>query len=478
MSNTENKKNKKENIEFTVFKTYLFLILKAISYFLFCIVKRAALYVLVCVPVLAFFWSSFIKETGLPNVNTTALITIGVIILAFLALKPNFYSEYQKNFNRCYKSSEKNKNGKPIYFDCHVAEKKIMAFFSYASIISWIISILIIILTVLFFNRWTKATFGIGIFRYYKMFSLADIILGTIPLIIALAVLTKLITSIGNEIEMNSVHGFAGVVPLRSLNQAEANTTSQRNFTFDQTQNNQRSNNSYPNRQGNNYNGNNQNRNSNNINNYNGNYQNRNNNRNNNYNSSNQNRNYSNNNNYNGNNQNRNRSNNYNQNKINRKNNNMRHKAAFKRIFNKGEFVNKGYNKQGIDRSGKNQAFYVGEVKEMEELLLKAKRQMKTPENYAYALHDIRIILEKGTKCILSHWETSDFSTNMCDNINTCSACNLLSYSMVENLHKARIHCNGLQHDTGETKVWNDLYFCYTTAEEFIEAVKASVIKK
>ena len=68
---------------------------------------------------------------------------------------------------------------------------------------------------------------------------------------------------------------------------------------------------------------------------------------------------------------------------------------------------------------------------EINNLLDRAKKQMKNSE-FSYALHDIRIGLEKGVKCVISHLCAEEFQKNtLDDNITYCKYNNLINQKMV-----------------------------------------------
>jgi hypothetical protein len=136
-----------------------------------------------------------------------------------------------------------------------------------------------------------------------------------------------------------------------------------------------------------------------------------------------------------------------------------------------GYFRN-GYNSNGEDRGGKTFSFYENECQEIQKFLDKAYGQMNKKE-FAYALHDIRICLEKEIKCVIYHRKGRDYvKSTLDDNITFCKNENILEREFIEKLYDAKNHCNALQHDTEISKEYNQVYFTYKVCEEFLEIVK------
>lgn len=89
-------------------------------------------------------------------------------------------------------------------------------------------------------------------------------------------------------------------------------------------------------------------------------------------------------------------------------------------------YYKSGYNSEGLDRGGKSFDYYNDELQKIEDILKKAHGQMKSGE-FGYALHDIRIGLEKGVKCIIIHWRgDSDIKKNL---MTTLPSARIIRYS-------------------------------------------------
>ena len=131
-----------------------------------------------------------------------------------------------------------------------------------------------------------------------------------------------------------------------------------------------------------------------------------------------------------------------------------------------------GYDKNGYDFSGNTKEYYIYKYNEMVDLLKKAKQQMNQNE-FSYALHDIRIGLEKGIKCIILHLDGKDASSETLDkNICYCKNNELIDKEFCELLFSAKNICNSLQHDSNCEKNYNDVYFSYKILEKLANMVK------
>lgn len=136
-------------------------------------------------------------------------------------------------------------------------------------------------------------------------------------------------------------------------------------------------------------------------------------------------------------------------------------------------YYKSGYNSEGLDRGGKSFDYYNEEIQKIEDILKKAHGQMKNGE-FGYALHDIRIGLEKGVKCIITHWKGDSFiKEKLDDNITVCKSCALLPRDFIEELYDAKNHCNPLQHDTDVQKDYGQVHFTYKVLEELSDKIKA-----
>ena len=135
--------------------------------------------------------------------------------------------------------------------------------------------------------------------------------------------------------------------------------------------------------------------------------------------------------------------------------------------FDSDGFDQNGYDIMGVDRSEHTCMYYADKYKEIRECLNKAKTQMKR-EEFGYALHDIRIGLEKGVKCVIAHFKGDEYiSDSLDENITFCKYNGLIEREFVEELYDAKNHCNELQHDSLVQKEYNQVYFAYKVLESF-----------
>ena len=112
-------------------------------------------------------------------------------------------------------------------------------------------------------------------------------------------------------------------------------------------------------------------------------------------------------------------------------------------------YYQNGFNDSGLDRMGRKKDYYLSQVKMIDEYLEEAKNQMKSPGGkFEYALHQIRIGLEKATRCIAEHYRGTPYSSESDNLLHTIDACaTVLSPELIDNLHGARKTCNPLQHE-------------------------------
>lgn len=145
--------------------------------------------------------------------------------------------------------------------------------------------------------------------------------------------------------------------------------------------------------------------------------------------------------------------------------------------FDQSGYDKNGYNKSGLDKGNLSVNDYRKILFEMNELHNKAYNQMKKGD-YGYALHDIRIGLEKGVKCVISHLIGSfNMNNSLDDNITICKNSGLLERDFVEKLYNAKRHCNDAQHDSNVKKEYNQVYFSYKVFEELVEKVQAMCVQ-
>lgn len=144
--------------------------------------------------------------------------------------------------------------------------------------------------------------------------------------------------------------------------------------------------------------------------------------------------------------------------------------------FNRSGYDKKGYNARGKDIGGNSKLFYASKYKEIEQLLNKTKSQMNNQE-FSYALHDIRVGLEIGIKCIIQHLSGEERSDQtLSSNITYCKEKGLLDKDFVEKLYSAKNHCNEAQHDSGKQKEYNQVYFSYKVLENLSKIIKEYLI--
>ena len=135
-----------------------------------------------------------------------------------------------------------------------------------------------------------------------------------------------------------------------------------------------------------------------------------------------------------------------------------------------GYFSN-GYDISGIDRGGHTSIYYGDKYREIQEYLSKAKAQMKR-EEFGYALHDIRIGLEKGVKSVIAHFKGDRYiKDSLDDNITFCKNNGLVDKEFAEELYGAKNHCNALQHDSLVHKEYNQVHFAYKVLEHLNDII-------
>lgn len=135
----------------------------------------------------------------------------------------------------------------------------------------------------------------------------------------------------------------------------------------------------------------------------------------------------------------------------------------------KGYDIN-GYDINGYDVSLNDRSYYKQKVKEMSQLLNDANHQMKC-KRMDFALMQIRIGLEKGTKCLLLHnveYCSPDEHT-LNSNLNMCKDKYLLDNELISKLFEVKKYCN----DNISSTEYNKAYFCCKVFEEFIEEIKS-----
>lgn len=139
--------------------------------------------------------------------------------------------------------------------------------------------------------------------------------------------------------------------------------------------------------------------------------------------------------------------------------------------FNRSGYNRQGYKENGKDRSGNEKAYYEKKVAEMQENIRNAYLQMSNSQ-YAYALRDIRVGIEKGIKAILAHEIGKGYENNRLDsNIRVCSQKKVLNQDFINKLYSAKLHCNDALHDDCK-KEYNQVYFCYKVLEELTDELK------
>ena len=113
-----------------------------------------------------------------------------------------------------------------------------------------------------------------------------------------------------------------------------------------------------------------------------------------------------------------------------------------------------------------------GRCSEIRTKLERADSQINAGE-YGYALQDIRIGLEIGVKCILSHYASeSEISKQLAENITTCENKRLLSSDFAKMLKKASAICNKELHDTREYNTHNQVRFAFHSLEDLCQEIE------
>lgn len=133
--------------------------------------------------------------------------------------------------------------------------------------------------------------------------------------------------------------------------------------------------------------------------------------------------------------------------------------------FNRFGYDQFGYDRKGNDISGHSRNYYRTKVSEMQENSQSAHKQMKSGE-FAYALRDIRVGLEKGIKAVLAHSYGNGCEGNTLNqNLEICSYKRIFDQEFISKLHEAKNHCNDLAHEDCD-KEYNQVHFCYKVLEE------------
>lgn len=144
--------------------------------------------------------------------------------------------------------------------------------------------------------------------------------------------------------------------------------------------------------------------------------------------------------------------------------------------YDEDGFNSQGYKSNGLDCSDYGKEYYMQKIKEAKELLQSAAREMKRGE-LPYALHDIRIGLEKCIKCIIEHRIGEEYCEGtLHHNIEVCSEHELFSDAFIEKLMSAKNHCNDAQHDSDIEKGYNQVYFSYKVLEEVLELLERRTV--
>lgn len=136
-------------------------------------------------------------------------------------------------------------------------------------------------------------------------------------------------------------------------------------------------------------------------------------------------------------------------------------------------YYRNGYNDEGIDRGGFDREYYLHKAETIQTLLDEAHRQMKQNE-FEYALLNIRKGLERGIRCVITHWAGKIYNDddNLIELIFICSKRCLFEDDYIDQLHHARKHCNDALHDTETEKEYRQVYFAYKVLEDLMLIVK------
>ena len=136
--------------------------------------------------------------------------------------------------------------------------------------------------------------------------------------------------------------------------------------------------------------------------------------------------------------------------------------------FDREGYDVQGYNRNGVDRAGKSRSEYIKDVEEITELnLRKAYIQMQNHE-FAYALRDIRVGLQKCIEDIIEHTAgTKRKYSTLDENISFCVINKVFTPDYSEKIRSAKQHCNDTLHENCE-KEYNQVYFCYKILDEVL----------
>ncbi len=138
---------------------------------------------------------------------------------------------------------------------------------------------------------------------------------------------------------------------------------------------------------------------------------------------------------------------------------------------NKLGFYKDGYNASGMDIGKQTREYYNGECKKIEEHLNKSKARMNSNE-LEYASLDIRLGLEIGVRCIITHWEGDCSSEKFQHKIITCREKDLIPNVLCDRLKEAYKICSKGQHDNEAVITSKKVYFAYKVLKELYTEVE------
>lgn len=136
------------------------------------------------------------------------------------------------------------------------------------------------------------------------------------------------------------------------------------------------------------------------------------------------------------------------------------------------------YNGLGIDRSGCCRQFYSAYIKQLQDRLSQAFRQMQYGE-YRYALYDARVIMEEALKLIVQHeGGQAELGDRLIANLKTCECKQLLENEFINKLHGVRKICNANGHEFGsdEHLSHNKIYFVIMQVRDLLNNTEKALV--
>lgn len=113
---------------------------------------------------------------------------------------------------------------------------------------------------------------------------------------------------------------------------------------------------------------------------------------------------------------------------------------------------------------------YDNEISQMVDILDTADKLIKE-EIFDIAMFSIRLGMETGVKCIVSHGAGEYSHSGLGNDIKICRKHGLLPDDFIDDLQEARRKCNNTAHSIKENSGYDDALFCYGVLNELIGKV-------